>query len=767
VVNYNYLDFDLGIESLGDGRYRARVIDSPSGQARGEFSVPFSAMELENFLLRIGRPRANVRRLESPETEAARTFGTKMFDAVFAGEVGMQWRRSVDAAERDERGLRLRLRLADAPELRELPWEYLYSSAADRFIALSTWTPVVRHVSLDRAAEILNVTPPLKMLAMVSSPTDAPGLDVDAEWERLSESLADVVAAGLIEVTSLENATLRSLQRAIRDDQFHVFHFIGHGGFDESSQDGVLLLEDERGRAREVTGRELGTILTDQRSMRLAVLNACEGARTSVSDPFAGAAHSLILCGIPAVVAMQFEITDAAAIVFAHEFYAAVADGLAVDAAITEARRAIFGDAGGVEWGTPVLHLRTDDGRLFSIDPSLATPAPDAPVVAPAAAAERAEGVAAQVSDQEPEIEISAPVDRNGGTGTALDDDAAPVGPVASSRLPDEPVEPQLREAQPDALVPEVAEPASAAPAEPAAPPAASPAVQPPAPMPPPPQQPLIRRLWPIIGVGLVVLVAIFFMFRETDEGSPEGGGTTAATTVDDTGVDADGRQQLDSPDVTAVRFASAPQLDGDLSDWSGVTEFITRHRIFDDDIAGSRLGSDSVGTVMVGFDDANLYLAYQVDDDRYDQRNTGNQIFRGDAVDVNLFAGPVAAAPTRPDAATFQLTLTPDAAGTGPAGVRFTGTGDGFGPNTTELPVAVAIDGAGPDYVMEAAVPWAVFGLNGPPDGTIPALFAVFDNDGEDDGAGRPAQTAIMANVDESGIFQRPQQWGSLSFEG
>ena len=62
--------------------------------------------------------------------------------------------------------------------------------------------------------------------------------------------------------------------------------------------------------------------------------------------------------GIPAVVAMQFEISDEAAIVIAHEFYTALAAGYPVDAALAEARKAAFTGGSSAEWGIPVLYLR-------------------------------------------------------------------------------------------------------------------------------------------------------------------------------------------------------------------------------------------------------------------------------------------------------------------------------------------------------------------------------------------------------------------------
>jgi hypothetical protein len=128
------------------------------------------------------------------------------------------------------------------------------------------------------------------------------------------------------------------------------------------------VLEDANGNAHEVTGEDLASLLQDERSLGLAVLNACEGARTSHVDPFSGVASSLVQCGIPAVIGMQFEVTDAAAIAFAERLYSALAQGFPVDAALAQARRAIFTAGNDIEFGTPVLFLRSGATRLFEID---------------------------------------------------------------------------------------------------------------------------------------------------------------------------------------------------------------------------------------------------------------------------------------------------------------------------------------------------------------------------------------------------------------
>ncbi len=115
-----------------------------------------------------------------------------------------------------------------------------------------------------------------------------------------------------------------------------------------------------------MTGRDLGLMIRGHRSLRLVVLNACEGARSARDDPFGGVAQALVRQGIPAVIAMQFEISDPAALVFSQSFYQAIADDLPIDVAMVEARRAMFAHGNEVEWATPVLYLRSPDGRVFT-----------------------------------------------------------------------------------------------------------------------------------------------------------------------------------------------------------------------------------------------------------------------------------------------------------------------------------------------------------------------------------------------------------------
>lgn len=370
MLTIHYLDFDLAIESVPRTRtrYRARVLNSPAGQASTEFRLPFSKFELENYILKIGRTRQGARSLNSAEGRAAQEFGRRLYDAIFQDQVRDCLRRSLDVAtQRPGQGLRIRLRLTAAQGLSDLPWEYLYDVPFKRFFVHSQTTPIIRYLDLPQGTQPLTVQLPLNVLVMIANPRDYGQLDVEVEWHKVQEALADLVQRELVTLTRLESATLGALQRQLRRMSYHIFHFIGHGGFDQQTQAGVLLLEDDKGLLRMVAGSYLGMLLHDHPTLQLAVLNACEGARTAHIDPLAGVAQILVHQGIPAVIAMQFEITDHAAIILAHEFYTALADGYPVDAALTEARKAIYAAGNDVEWGTPVLYMRSPDGQIFDV----------------------------------------------------------------------------------------------------------------------------------------------------------------------------------------------------------------------------------------------------------------------------------------------------------------------------------------------------------------------------------------------------------------
>jgi len=332
--------------------------------------MPYSPEEIAQFALGLVDQRHETMAGEGVATTLRlKEFGGTVFDAVVQGPVRDCYYRSRDASAREGRGLRIKLRLGGVPKLGDVPWEFLYDRSTNQFLALSDFTPIVRHLGLPGPVAPLAVKPPLRILAVVAGPTTTAfaELDSDAEWTRLSSALSRLVQAGKVELELLKPATLGELQRRLRRGEYHVLHFIGHGGFDPASGIGMLVFADEAGRDHVVEGERFANIVCDHRSLRLAFLNCCEGTRASQASPFTGVAQALLQKSVPAVVAMQFDVTDVAALALGETFYEALADGCEVDTALAETRKALYASANEVEWATPVLYLQSEDGRLFDI----------------------------------------------------------------------------------------------------------------------------------------------------------------------------------------------------------------------------------------------------------------------------------------------------------------------------------------------------------------------------------------------------------------
>jgi hypothetical protein len=373
-----YEDFSLKIEPKHGEVYPVIVLSSPAGEGRSTFQLPFDLDELGSVLFELGRTVRGNRQapLRNVSPAATRTtpqrIGDQLFDALFSGPVRSLLDRSMGMIHGRQRGLRIKLHIdpedPSLAQLASLPWEFLYRKETRDFLNLSQFTPILRYLDVQRPYTPLPLEPPLRILVVLSSPTDCARLDLERERALIEASWAKLEA---VEVEFMERANILALQERLAERPYHVLHYMGHGDFDKRTGQGVLVLEDEERLGAPVDGSTLGILLHDVPTMRLVFLNACETARVTREkglDPFAGVAAAMVMAGIPAVVAMQFPISDNAAITFSGRFYPLLAHGYPVDAAVAEGRRAIrLAEAETMEWGTPVLFMRAPQGLIFQV----------------------------------------------------------------------------------------------------------------------------------------------------------------------------------------------------------------------------------------------------------------------------------------------------------------------------------------------------------------------------------------------------------------
>ncbi len=363
----DYRNFDLLITRAGD-HYRAFVVDAPAGEGSVLFDLPFPADEIPHLAGLARGVRRHVGAVDDAGPAANLVdLGSRLFEAIFRDKLRTLLAASLASVAEEGAGLRLRLRFEeDAAGLALLPWELLYDPDQRHFVGLGEQSPILRYLSLPRSRSALLVEPPLRVLAVLASPAGLAPLDMEREWQAMQDALAPLVSDGKFTLERLASPTLDALQQRLLGEPVHVLHFVGHGVFDEGAQAGSLALEDAAGRPHLARGEDLAKLLRNHPTLRLAYLNACEGALASGQSVFAGVAQALVQGGVPAAVAMQAEISDAGAVELARNFYTALAAGRPVDAALTQARVALSA-SGSDEWAVPVLFSRSSDNRLFDL----------------------------------------------------------------------------------------------------------------------------------------------------------------------------------------------------------------------------------------------------------------------------------------------------------------------------------------------------------------------------------------------------------------
>ena len=188
----------------------------------------------------------------------------------------------------------------------------------------------------------------------------------------------------------------------------HIIHFDGHGFFGkrchkpgcrnihkqlrathcrkcnsplEENPQGYLLFEpnidDWEREVDYISASEIGDLIRKinldlenkpELGVRLVALSACRSGTTLGSDSvFNGIAQQLIAQQIPAVVAMQYNITVDGATAFAERFYRALGNKKPLTTAVSIGQTAMSRE--GNQWYRPVLYLRWDDndgGQLFA-----------------------------------------------------------------------------------------------------------------------------------------------------------------------------------------------------------------------------------------------------------------------------------------------------------------------------------------------------------------------------------------------------------------
>jgi hypothetical protein len=308
--------------------------------------------------------------------------GEILFDSLFADDLRTYFLELYEKVSNEGALLRIELTIDEEriPHIAALPWEFLRPSP--NRITGQPWLATDANVVLTRLRRRWKAARPiqleigekLRIAVVVSAPTDENLGEVDYqklfhELEQLTAELGDLVELDLVDPRE-HRATRETLVEVLKKRP-HIFHFIGHGTFEdmEGKDVGKIAVMWESGKAHWVNAGQFSQLFTTHRPS-IIMLQACEGGRESSCEAFAGVASQIVQQGMPVVVAFQHEISNAKARVFAREFYGRLMKQKpdAVDQAVQEGRNAMAN----VDWhesrdfATPMLYMRVRDGRLFT-----------------------------------------------------------------------------------------------------------------------------------------------------------------------------------------------------------------------------------------------------------------------------------------------------------------------------------------------------------------------------------------------------------------
>lgn len=303
-----------------------------------------------------------------PEPVALR-IGQRLFDMVFPTPAFVEAYRSVrDDADSMRLVLEFVLDASDTEsevnEWAALPWEYLYDTQDDGFVALRPTCRLVRRLSSGRTIRRFAAQAPLKVLALIAEPWDQHAYGREEALRSLTADLTE----GQVQVIQQPQPTLPSLVRSLAEHQPHVLHVVAHGLYDDE-HGGILAIEDEYGATHVVPAQQFAQQVADN-NIRLVVLNSCLSAAGEGAVAYTGVAQALLRAGVPAVVAMQYSVPVVTAHRFTGALYRAISNGTPLDEAVATARRTLSVDTNlaAMDWAMPVLYMQEQEDE-WSLGP--------------------------------------------------------------------------------------------------------------------------------------------------------------------------------------------------------------------------------------------------------------------------------------------------------------------------------------------------------------------------------------------------------------
>jgi hypothetical protein len=348
-----YVDFELHIEPNGHARAHSNEGDRV---AEISLSIPTN---VELTLGLIEARRVNDKLLKE--------FGKQLYEIIFPAPIHTHFNQTEAVARENEQMTRIRLTI-EPDNLASLPWEFMYRDERGYFLGTNPNTVLARYLNLPLPQKrVRRREEPLHLLVIIANPSDQTRLDPD-EWENIILQTLDVpIKQGQLTTQVVKRATYKSIRKALLQQEPDVIQFVGHGIY-KDGKGYLAMVDDKTGQTWKVDDEQFASMMQGFDShLGLVSLATCESAKSDSQQSFLGIAPKIVQLGVPAVVAMQYEVLIETAERFLENFYTSVAARKPVDWAVQLARNSIAIEMGfnNREFATPVLYMRAEDGEIF------------------------------------------------------------------------------------------------------------------------------------------------------------------------------------------------------------------------------------------------------------------------------------------------------------------------------------------------------------------------------------------------------------------
>jgi len=362
-------NFIIQIDELNKDSYTVRLIESPWGETQTSVSLSqLEELQKLNNALDVVYMRGDIKATRA----LIKRLSKMLFDTVVQGDIRRRYDKTLGFAHKEEAIVRILFRVIPQ-EWADLLLELLCDNDAphigDQFLCRSRNTLLARYPRKTTPDNSHRISfNELKILVVISSPTDRPQLGTQVEKSALTYSAKQKAELSMrflhfspsVIVKYVECATYASLEAKMRSYCPHVIHFIGHAEQVEGKIG--LVLEDDNHHSDIVREERLFRLFrVTGETLQLVSLNACKS--------FDICQQLVSYYGISMVIGTKFPVHDRVAINFTARLYSSLMQGQPIDYAVREAREGTLSidDYG---WIAYVLTMHNKDGFFFTFTPS-------------------------------------------------------------------------------------------------------------------------------------------------------------------------------------------------------------------------------------------------------------------------------------------------------------------------------------------------------------------------------------------------------------